>query len=227
MRLREIISLPEDQAKLALEELTRSMRLDDTPHQPKAAQPLTQEQIKSLMRTWTLNFETYTEHHELMLKAARRFAYDVLSGNQARWLTFLGPSGIGKTHLLKQTLRFITRHWGKLRVAEGRYRTPQIAHIIPAEDLCDYRAPKDYARYDVVYIEDIGSGSGLDKGSGAVLRSRIAELLQLRSAKWTMLCSNLSREAVCSDLDGRIASRLQRDGSTLIQITNDVADYHG
>ena len=48
-------------------------------------------------------------------------------------------------------------------------------------DLADYRAPRDYAGYDLIYIEDIGARTDLERGAGAVTRSRVAELLQLRS----------------------------------------------
>jgi hypothetical protein len=58
-----------------------------------------------------------------------------------------------------------------------------------------------------------------------VLRSRIAELLQLRSGKWTLLCANLTIEEVASRLDGRIASRLRRDGSWLVKIGDEVPDF--
>lgn len=226
MKLKEIINLPENQMQKALDELTRSMRLTDMPKQAITAQPLSDAQIKRMISTWPLSFETYTPHHELMLKAAKRFVYDVLSDNRARWITFLGPSGIGKTLLLKQCYRFLAKNWSKLRISDERFKTPQIAHIIPAEDLTDYKAPRDYAKYDLIYIEDIGSGSGLDKGAGSVLRSRIAELLQLRTNKWTMLDSNLSRSSISTELDGRIASRLKRDGSSLIEMPNTTPDFN-
>lgn len=102
-----------------------------------------------------------------------------------------------------------------------------MAHILPAEDLQDYRAPRDYARYDLIYIEDIGSGGDLAKGSGSVLRSRVAELLQLRSGKWTMLDANLYRREIETQIDGRIASRLKRDGSWCIEVPQEVPDFWG
>ncbi|WP_395753794.1 hypothetical protein [Prosthecobacter sp.] len=89
---------------------------------------------------------------------------------------------------------------------------PGEEHALPS-DLHDFRAARDYAKYDVIYIEDIGSGATLDKGAGAVTCSRIAELLQLRSGQWTLLDANLYRREIETQIDGRIASRLKRDGS--------------
>jgi hypothetical protein len=98
--------------------------------------------------------------------------------------------------------------------------------LIPTLHLDHYQAPRDYAAFDLIYLEDIGSGAGLgEKGSGAVLRSRIAELLQLRSGKWTLACANLSRAEIAEKLDPRIASRLGRDHSVFIEIPPDVPDF--
>lgn len=142
-----------------------------------------------------------------------------------RWLSLLGPSGVGKTHILKQALACLRRHW-RIQTATG-WRGPEVAHIIPAEDLQDYRAPRDYARHDLIYIEDIGAGADQSKGAGAVTRSRVTELLQLRSGKWTMLDANLYRTEIEQQIDGRIASRLRRDGSWLVEIPGEVPDFWG
>lgn len=140
-----------------------------------------------------------------------------------RWLTLLGPSGCGKTHLLKQLFDELKSRM-RIKTATG-WRGAEAAHIIPAEDLHDYRAPRDYARYDLLYVEDIGSGADDAAGSGRVLRSRLAELLQLRSGKWTMLDANMSVADVATRLDNRIASRLKRDCSWLVTIPESVPDF--
>jgi chromosomal replication initiation ATPase DnaA len=159
-----------------------------------------------------------------VMPAAVAFREAVLAREQPRrWLTLLGPSGCGKTHLLKQLFADLETRM-RVRTTTG-WRGAQAAHIIPAADLQDFRAPRDYADYDLVYVEDIGSGADDTAGSGKVLRSRIAELLQLRSGKWTLLCANLTIEEVASRLDGRIASRLRRDGSWLVKIGDEVPDF--
>lgn len=140
-----------------------------------------------------------------------------------RWLSVLGPSGVGKTLILKQALACIRQHW-RIKTATG-WRGPEVAHVIPAEDLTDYRAARDYARHDLVYVEDIAAGAAHDKGAGSVTRSRVMELLQLRSGKWTMLDANLYLTEIEERIDGRIASRLRRDGSWLMEIPREVPDY--
>lgn len=178
------------------------------------------------MVAWPWRHEVYHPGLREVLPAVQAFCSAVLGREPPRrWLSLLGPSGVGKTHVLKQALACVRRHW-RIPTATG-WRGPEVAHIIPAEDLQDYRAPRDYARHDLVYIEDIGSGSSMDKGAGAVTRSRVAELLQLRSGKWTMLDANLYRAEIERQIDGRIASRLRRDGSWLVEVGPEVPDFWG
>ncbi len=176
------------------------------------------------MAAWPWRYELYHPGVSEVLPAVVAFCSAVLNREPPRrWLSVLGPSGVGKTLILKQALACIRQHW-RIPTATG-WRGPQVAHIIPAEDLQDYRAPRDYARHDLVYIEDIAAGADHDKGAGAVTRSRVAELLQLRSGKWTMLDANLYQREIEERIDGRIASRLRRDGSWLVEIPHEVPDY--
>ncbi len=177
-------------------------------------------------------FEAYHPALRTILPSVQRFCSDVLRNRQPYWLTLLGPSGVGKTLILKQALSLL--HSGgdgwpiRKYHADGTLKSEHggtCEHCIPAEDLDDYRAALAWSRLDCVYVEDIGSGAGLEKGSGAVIKSRITELLQLRTGKWTMLDANLSRAEIAEKIDPRIASRLKRDGSVLIEIPGDVPDY--
>lgn len=156
---------------------------------------------------------------------AARFMDSVLNHDRPHWLSILGPSGIGKTFINKQICRLLGKWW-RVPTPTGQ-RGPWIAHIVPSADLRDYNAPKDYAEADLVFVEDIGIGAGEDKGPAAVTRSRINELLQLRTGKWTVLDANLYRSEIATLMDARISSRLKRDDSVLIEIPTDVPDYNG
>lgn len=178
---------------------------------------------------WPWRFEVYHPGLRGVLPAVQAFCSAVVQREDPkRWLSLLGPSGVGKTHVLKQAMACLSSAYGrglwKLPTKTG-FRGPQMAHLIPAVDLEDYKAARDYAKYDVIYIEDIGSGATMDKGAGAVLRGRIAELLQLRSNRWTILDANLYRGEIEKQLDGRIASRLKRDGSWMVEISDEVPDF--
>lgn len=179
---------------------------------------------------WPWEFQTFPGLEDV-LPAVKAFCAAALENQEPRWLTLLGPSGIGKTFILRQALRFLRRNWAldiKTTWPDGSTtgKLREFAHVIPERDLTDYRAPKEFAEFDVVFVEDIGSGSGLsERGSGAVLRGRIASLLQLRSRKWTLLDANMSRGEIAERLDPRIASRLNRDGSTYLELSADIPDF--
>lgn len=179
---------------------------------------------------WPWRFAVYHPGLAEVPGAVARWVSDIMTHQPPRWLSLLGPSGIGKTLVLRQALEVLrAAHEAGLwhiRTRTGR-RGPQMAHIIPAEDLQDWRAPRDYAGYDVLYIEDIGAGADGGSGAGRVLRSRVAELLQLRGNRWTMLDANLHRGDIEQHLDGRIASRLRRDGSTCLELNADIPDFWG
>lgn len=190
------------------------------------------ERIAAKIKAFPWRFVAYHPELEAVQREALLFAADVLAGRPKRWLSLLGPSGIGKTLTNTDLLRFLERHWTRIvtrRHEDGSTsgRTPQMAHIVPARDLDTYTAARDYAAFDLVYVEDIGSGQFSDKGAGAVIKSRLAELLQLRTGKWTLLDANMHRSEVSTQLDSRIASRLRRDGSVCLEISDEVADFNG
>jgi hypothetical protein len=186
-------------------------------------------EIHPHVAAWPWRFEVYHPGLSAVLPAVQAFCSAVIRREPPRrWLSLLGPSGVGKTHVLKQALACLhaasARGLWKIPLPNGQ-RSPQVAHLVPAVDLNDFRAPRDYAVYDLIYIEDIGSGAALDKGPGAVTRSRIAELLQLRSNRWTLLDANLYRGEIETLIDGRIASRLKRDGSWMVEVPQGVGDF--
>lgn len=177
-----------------------------------------------IVEQWQPQWECYHPGLARVLPTVKQFVNAVMMRQPPkRWLTLLGASGIGKTFILKQAFEFLEEH---MRVKRGSGTGfAQCAHIIPARDLTDWQSPRDYGAYDLIYVEDIGSGSDDSVGSGRVTRSRVTELMQLRSGKWTMADANLSVADIEARLDGRIASRLKRDGSWLLDIPSEVPDY--
>ncbi len=179
-------------------------------------------------------FEAYHPALSAVMPAVQRFCSDVIAGDvRPYWLTILGPSGVGKTLALRQAFRMLSRNdhlWPRRTFnKDGSLKSEHActhAHIVPGQDLDDWKAAKDYGDYDLLYVEDIGAGLGIDKGAGAVTSSRIAELMQYRPFKWTLLDANLSLQMVSTKLDPRIASRLLRDGSVLIELPKSVPDYN-
>ena len=154
---------------------------------------------------------------------AARFMDAVLAEERPRWFSLLGPNGCGKTFTNKQICKLLAKWW-RVPKYNGRH-IPWIAHIQPAADLNDFKAAREYADADLVFIEDICAGDVSEKGASAVVRSRVAELLQLRSGKWTIFDANLYRGQIADMLDPRIASRMRRDDSVCIEIQANVPDF--
>lgn len=173
-------------------------------------------------------FETYDPRLAPVLPAVKQFCVDALSRHEPYWLSLLGPSGIGKTYILRQAARFLERYdeFWRQKTPTG-FRTPTVAHVEPLRDLNDYSAIRHYADVDLLYVEDIGAGALGPKGSGAVMRDRVASLLQQRTRSWTLICANLSREKIAEHIDARIASRLKRDGSVMLELDDSIPDFNG
>jgi hypothetical protein len=205
--------------------------LDGTPPKP-AERPLSK-----WVHKYRWKFQEYDPGLAPILPAVWRFCSDALNHREQPevmpyWLTILGPSGVGKTHILKQaySMLYNNDHLWEVRTSQGE-RLPQCAHLKPLEDLKDWQAPSAYANYDLLYIEDIGAGAKIDerghaKGTAAVTASRLTELLMSRVGRWTLLDANLLLEEVDTILDPRITSRFKRDGSILIEVPSTVPDFN-
>lgn len=174
-------------------------------------------------------YDVYDPRLKWVLPAAKRFCSAIINRESPQfWFSLLGPSGVGKTHVMRQVVALLREEarQGRWKIQTGTgHRSPEIAHIVPSRDLDTFSAAREYARFYFVYIEDIGSGQFGDKGAGAVTKARVTELLQLRSGKWTALCANMLRDEIAEQLDPRIASRLKRDGGIMIEIPAGVPDY--
>lgn len=161
------------------------------------------------------------------LEAAARFAADI-NHTEPYWLSFLGKSGVGKTHLARRIFRHfmgVSRfdlsfnpernriegntgnwcNWRKLcaSVREGNYGW--------VEDLCE-----DW----FVVLDDIGT----EYDSSGHLASVLDRIIAGRKKKWTVLTVNLSLEQISEKLDPRIASRMLRDGGQIVDMS-EATDY--
>lgn len=71
-----------------------------------------------------------------------------------------------------------------------------------------------------LFIDDIGQV--LDKTG--FITSKLSSLLAQRVGKWTFLTTNLTVQQISEKLDTRIASRLIRDGSQVVEV--DTEDWN-
>lgn len=172
----------------------------------------------------TAGFETFGDAElENALAEAARFVAEISDeDSRPRWLTIVGKSGTGKTHLAKAVYRYVLRNVAKsakICGEKGLYVGDCIATT--ADALAEawrgnFRGiSPDEERADLLLLDDLGTTS--DK-SGFVTDA-FYRLLSRRMGRWTIVTSNLSGEAIKA-MDARLYDRLLRDGNRVVTIKN-------
>lgn len=166
-----------------------------------------------------------------MYEAATAYITDIHDGAIPHWLTFLGPSGTGKTMLATMTMRFIRKHllhfspgygitltrlaisakW-PLMVSEmknGDFGT--VENFTEKEMKWDHR--KDLT-HDFALIDDIGQ---IEDAQKSYLIGALGRIADARLRSWTIWTSNLHIGQIAEIVDPRIASRMIRDGNVIVE----------
>jgi len=85
----------------------------------------------------------------------------------------------------------------------------------------DYAFLEDLREYDFFAIDDIVSEYQKLRELSA---SKLYDVLESRLGKWTVITANLGLEAIGNVLDPRIASRMIRNNSVVVDV--DVPDFN-
>lgn len=172
----------------------------------------------------TAGFETFGDAElENALAEAARFVAEISDeDSRPRWLTIVGKSGTGKTHLAKAVYRYVLRNIAKnvkFDGCKGIFGGDCIATT--ADALAEawrgnFRGiSPDEESADLLLLDDLGTTS--DK-SGFVTDA-FYRLLSRRMGRWTIITSNLSGEAIKA-MDARLYDRMLRDGNRVVTIKN-------
>lgn len=173
-------------------------------------------------------FKTFNEPIlSRMLDAAATFCADMKDDRPPYWLTLCGASATGKTHLAKSISKYFTKR------IYGRQFMPRFNHV----ECCygkswnwtavvdrlrgqEYHATEALKEDWFCCIDDIGA----ERDPTKFAAERLLDVLNHRRDKWTVLTTNLMLNDIATALDTRIASRLLRDGSKVIQ--SNAKDYN-
>ena len=167
---------------------------------------------------WDFGFQTFGEGKlSEMLDAAKDFIRDMAIEAPPRWLSFLGRSGTGKTHLARGIARFF-------KAETATYIEPGTgAHLIRRGGFIGWRKVVDRLRdgdYGIieavcndwfVALDDIGAERASDFSV-----SKLDQVVDVRLGKWTVITCNFSREEIAHHMDVRIASRLGRGKNVIV-----------
>lgn len=176
-----------------------------------------------------------------MLAAALTFCADVhRQPLKPYWLSFTGKTGTGKTHLAKAVFRWAQAN---CRPPVAGLDTGTCTVDIPgkakypwekwnsAKGYIDWR--KLCARLreggwdELNWLEDawfvVLDDIGVEYDPNGLLASALDRIINGRLGKWTVITCNYSLAQIADRFDVRIASRMQRDGSKVLEI--DAMDY--
>lgn len=164
-----------------------------------------------------------------MVDGAARFIQEMKAKAPPRWLSFVGTSGTGKTHLARRIFKWhrqcglFQAHTDESRaLPEVVYprewcRWPELAAELKGNS--GYERLREVESTDFAVIDEIGA----NRDASGHVTDCLANALCARVGKWTVITSNKSLGAIQRDIDSRISSRMVRDGSVVLE-TN-LADY--
>lgn len=152
-------------------------------------------------------------------EAAAAFVAEMQAGARPRWLTISGLQGTGKTMLAGQIMVEAQRlNPGRGSLWIGPRRRPRCVWLDETAFAAALRMDSglpEYLRDDWLVVLD-------DLGSAREEWGRVAEglyrLANARLGRWTVWTTNLTHREI-EVIDGRLASRLIRDGSRGVRIT--------
>ena len=167
---------------------------------------------------WDFGFQTFGEAKlSEMLDAAKEFIRDMAIGTAPRWLSLLGRSGTGKTHLARSITHFFTAEAAIYIEAGTGAHVSRRGGFIGWRKVVDHLRDGDYGIMDAVCndwfvaLDDIGAEKASDFSV-----SKLDQVIDARLGKWTVITCNFSREEIAEQMDVRIASRLGRGKNVII-----------
>lgn len=152
---------------------------------------------------------------ENMLAKAAAWRLAVTAKESPRWLSLVGATGTGKTHLAM-------RLWKSLRQRQD-FNNHRITHyptwihwptfISELKDGAGYGFFRSVFDWPFAAIDDIGA----ERDTSGFAAEKLCNLLSRREKKWTIITSNLSLAEI-SAIDRRIADRMLRGESTVVDV---------
>lgn len=172
-------------------------------------EPTTQDaRLKALNQKFCewLVFDTFNDPELVkMANAAQQWASSFKSKQSPRWLSLIGSSGTGKTHICKRLWSYAkdNSEWSKFDYFPKIIFWPDFVHKLRAGEAFEMR--QEMKRWPVLFLDDIGA----ERDKTGFAAEELNTLLGCRMDRWTLITSNKDAQGI-QQIDGRIASRLIR-----------------
>lgn len=180
--------------------------------------------VNGLRRTYKdvvryeLGYETQGLHKSVTEahRAVQWLLNDVVHRETAlkRWVSLMGASGCGKSHLAAAAVRVLREQGFRARRVQCWSWRKVMGRLLEDPGLMSWLAD-----LHVLALDDIGTGFTASQKAAALNASLLYELLEARLGKWTIITSNLSPGDVAETLDVRIASRLYRGLNVIVDMS--------
>jgi DNA replication protein DnaC len=192
---------------------------------PKALEaliPSTQERPISTKALDELSdFQTFDDPKLTRMRdETARFLTAYRARSRPYWLSLLGPSGIGKSYLAKMAFNGSVYPWYEVMSwirGDDRKGHDKFLDLALSRHFDAYEGKYTYDK-SIVVLDDIGAEYVTDYS-----KSKLCEFLDRREQKWTMLTANMSIAQIGHLLDPRIASRMLRHDSVVVEV--DLPDF--
>ena len=168
-----------------------------------------------ILRKWAewFKIQLLDEEVERMVRVSAEWARDVRDGEKPRWLSLLGSSGTGKTHIAKALWNWLSK---KEDFEDKAEYVPQWVYWPKlVEDLRSgsaYNRYRDMMRWKYLVLDEVCAENQTEFST-----EKLHNLLGSRVGRWTIVTSN-KRAVDIATLDRRIASRMARGGSYVVDI---------
>lgn len=149
-----------------------------------------------------------------------------------RWLSLLGKSGTGKTMLAKLAMKFFKTHLDCFLDERFNPETERILRKggvknwgVAMQEMLggDFSGIRDLKEDWFVVLDDIGAQHS-SPNVAELSASKLYEIFNARENRFTIITANLTLQQIKEQMDARIASRLLRHGSVVVDVT--AIDYN-
>lgn len=158
-------------------------------------------------------------------------------GNDPYWLTLIGPSETGKSHLAFRAAQAVRTISARIPVPVYRstqHRLKEVEADSATTSVIAERALNDRAwlplwrRIPALVIDEVGVETASNSTRWDIVYSILSERAEMGTTppKATIITANLTLKEIGEQLDKRLQSRIRRGRNVIVEIPNDAPGYH-